>query len=71
MNESRDNERRDASAVGKLNRAQFDASATLLHHLGLSADAVAHIERRARIARRLPHELLVEIVDAAVQDAEP
>jgi len=51
-----------------LSRTQFDASATLLHHLGLSADAVEHIKRRARIEHRLPHELLVEIVEAAIQE---
>jgi hypothetical protein len=70
MNESTDNERRNTSAVGKLSRAQFDDSATLLHHLGLSAEAVDHIKRRARIARRLPHELLIEIVEEAIRNAK-
>jgi hypothetical protein len=68
MKGSGNSERRDTSAAGNRSRAQFDASATLLRDLGLSAHAVEYIKRRARMTRRLPHELLVEIVEAATQD---
>jgi hypothetical protein len=64
-------ERRDTSADGLRHRAIFDASVMILRDLDLSAHAIEHCKRRARETQRLPHKLLAEIVEAAIQDAEP
>lgn len=58
-------ERRDTSPAGGWNRAQFEASLNRLRSLGLSPRAVEHFRRLARETGRLPHELVLEIVEEA------
>lgn len=60
-------ERRDTSAVGLWNRMQFETSLEILRLLGLSVTGVEHCRRLARKTGRLPHELVAEIVEEAIQ----
>jgi hypothetical protein len=59
-------ERRDKSLVGAWNRAQFNLSLKSLDAFGFPAHIVAYCRDRARGAGRLPHEIVIEIVEAGV-----
>ena len=59
-------ERRDKSLGGAWNRAQFNLSLKSLHAFGFSAHVVEYCRDRARAAGRLPHELVIEIVEKAI-----
>jgi hypothetical protein len=59
-------ERRDPSPAGQSYRAQFEASNRTLRTLGLSAKAIDYCRRRARLTRRLPHEVAAEFVEGAI-----
>ena len=68
MSSMKSQERRNTSAVDLWNRAQVDASVRVRRMLGLSARATEYRKRRARLTRRLPHDLLVETVEEAILD---
>ncbi|MHB8730341.1 MAG: hypothetical protein ACYDAB_00915 [bacterium] len=56
-------ERRDISPAGVWNRDKFEASLGLLHALGLPLAVIEHYRERARHTRRLPHEIVAEVVE--------
>ena len=62
------NERRDTSPAGAWHRKQFETSVQILRLLRLSARSLEYCKRRARATRRLPHELVAEIVEDAILD---
>ena len=59
-------ERRDKSLAGAWNRAQFNLSLKSLDAFGFPAHVVEHCEERARRTGRLPHELVIELVEGAI-----
>lgn len=59
-------ERRDKSLTGAWNRAQFNLSLKSLGAFGFSTRVMEYCRDRARATGRLPHELVIEIVEAAI-----
>jgi hypothetical protein len=59
-------ERRDKSVAGAWNRVQFNLSLKSLDTFGFPARVVEYCRDRARATGRLPHELVIEIVEVAI-----
>jgi hypothetical protein len=59
-------EKRDMSPAGVWNRANFEASLTLLRKMGLSERVLDYCRNRARVTARLPHEELWDMVEGAL-----
>lgn len=59
-------ERREKSLAGAWNRAQFNLSLKSLDDFGFPAHLVESCLDRARATGRLPHEVVLELVEAAV-----
>ena len=62
-------ERRDKSLSGAWNRAQFNLSLKSLDAFGFPAHIVEYCRDRARATGRLPHEVVIEIVEIGVLHA--
>lgn len=63
-------ERRDNSPQGIVRRKRFEDSLDLLRALGLSSHAIEHYRWFARETRRMPHELVREMVEENVKRAD-
>jgi len=63
-------DRRDNSLQGIMRRRKFEDSLDLLRTLGLSSHAIEHYRWFARETRRLPHELVREMVEENVKRAD-
>ena len=61
-------ENRDTSLDGMLSRARFQKSLDILHTLGLSPQAIECIRRFAGITRKLPHEIVREVVEETARE---
>jgi hypothetical protein len=61
-------ERRDTSPAGAWNRAKFEASLRLLRKMGLPERSWDYCRSRARVTGQLPHEVLWEMVEAALSN---
>jgi hypothetical protein len=59
-------ERRDTTPAGQKHRARFEASVGILRSLGLSPQTIEYLRRHARVTRRLPHELVVDVVEGTI-----
>ena len=59
-------ERRDKSLGGAWNRAQFKLSLKSLNAFGFQEHVVEYCGERARAAGRLPHEVVIEMVEEAI-----
>jgi hypothetical protein len=59
-------ERRDTSPAGRWNRGQFEKSIELLRVIGLSPRALEYCRRRARETRRLPHQIVAQMIQEAI-----
>src|SRR5215469_10090111 len=59
-------ERRDSSLGGAWNRAQFELSLKSVGAFGFSSRITEYCRNRARASSRLPHEIVIEIVEQAV-----
>lgn len=59
-------ERRDKSLAGAWNRAQFNISLKSVNAFGFSTHVVEYCRERARMTGRLPHELVIELVEEAI-----
>ena len=62
-------ERRDKSLAGAWNRAQFNLSLKSVDAFGFRPHVVEYCGERARETGRLPHEVVIEIVEQAVLNA--
>lgn len=62
-------EKRDKSLAGALNRAQFNLSLKSVDTFGFSGRVVEYCRDHARKTGRLPHEVVIEIVEQAVLHA--
>jgi hypothetical protein len=60
-------ERRDASIPGKWQRTQFEFSSKQIAAFGFSEQVVEYCRQRARETKRLPHEILIDMVETAVR----
>jgi hypothetical protein len=60
-------ERRDSSLTGAWNRAQFELSLKSVGTFGFSTRITDYCRDRARATGRLPHEIVIEIVEEAVR----
>jgi hypothetical protein len=60
---------RDTSLAGAWNRAQFELSLKSIGTFGFSARVVEYCRGRARKTGRLPHELVIEMVEEAILHA--
>jgi len=59
-------ENRDTSHGGAWNRAQFELSFRSIGAFGLSPRVMEYCRARARATGRLPHEIVIEIVEEAI-----
>lgn len=59
-------ERRDKSLAGAWNRAQFNLSLKSVAAFGFRSHVVEYCRERARKTGRLPHEVVIEIVEEAI-----
>lgn len=59
-------ERRDKTFAGAWNRAQFNLSLKSLVAFGFSIRVVEYCREHARKTGRLPHELVIEMVEEAI-----
>lgn len=59
-------ERRDKSLAGAWNRAQFNLSLKSVDAFGFRSHVVEYCRQRARETGRLPHEVVIEIVEEAL-----
>lgn len=59
-------ERRDRSLAGAWNRAQFNLSLESLNAFGFSDHIVEYCRERGRKTRRLPHEVVIEMMEEAI-----
>jgi hypothetical protein len=62
-------ERRDKSLTGAWNRAQFNLSLKSLDTFGFPAHIVEYCRDRGRATGRLPHEVVIEIVEIGILHA--
>ncbi len=62
-------ERRDKSLAGTWDRAQFNLSLKSVIAFGFREHVVGFCRERARTTGRLPHEVIIEIVEAAIRRA--
>ena len=62
-------DRRDSSLGGAWNRAQFELSLKSIGAFGFSPQIMDYCSERARAAGRLPHEIVLEMVEEAVRRA--
>lgn len=62
-------EKRDTSHGGAWNRAQFELSLKSLGTFGFSPRVMDYARERARAAERLPHEIVIEIIEQAIRRA--
>ncbi|HEV2357081.1 MAG TPA: hypothetical protein VGZ23_05660 [bacterium] len=62
-------EKRETSFGGAWNRAQFELSLKSVGTFGFSPRVMEYCRERARAARRLPHEVVIEIVEEAIHRA--
>ena len=60
---------RDTSVAGAWNRAQFELSVKSISGFGFSSRVAEYCRERARATGRLPHELVIEIVEEAILTA--
>jgi len=61
-------EHRDTSFDGMLSRAKFQKSLDLVRALGLSPEAIECLRRFAGITRKLPHEIVREVVEQTARE---
>lgn len=66
MSDTRPLQRRDRSIAGAWNRAQFELSLKSIGTFGFSPSVMEHCRKRARATERLPHEIVIEIVETAI-----
>lgn len=59
-------ERRDKSLAGAWNRAQFNLSLKSVDAFGFRSHVVEYCRQRARETGRLPHEVVIEIIEEAL-----
>jgi hypothetical protein len=59
-------EKRDTSHGGAWNRAQFELSLKSLGTFGFSPHVIGYCRDRARATGRLPHEVVIEIVEVGI-----
>jgi hypothetical protein len=59
-------EKRDTSHGGAWNRAQFELSLKSLGPFGFSPRVMEYCRDRARATGRLPHEVVIEIVEIGI-----
>jgi hypothetical protein len=64
-------ERREASIPGKWQRTQFEFSSKQIAAFGFSEQVVEYCRERARDTKRLPHEILIDMVEIAVRAHSP
>jgi len=64
-----DAEQRDTSLGGTWNRAQFELSLRSIGSVGFSPRVMEYFRERARATGRLPHELVIEIVEEQIHRA--
>jgi hypothetical protein len=62
-------DRRDASLTGAWNRVEFELSLKSVGAFGFSPRITEHCRERARATGRLPHEIVIAIVEEAVTRA--
>ncbi|HEV2357422.1 MAG TPA: hypothetical protein VGZ23_07410 [bacterium] len=60
---------RDTSLAGAWSRAQFELSLKSISTFRFSTRVVEHCRVRARATGRLPHALMIEIVEEAILSA--
>jgi len=59
-------DRRDSSHRGAWKRAQFELSLKSINGFGFSPRVSDYCRERARATDRLPHEIVIEIVEEAI-----
>jgi hypothetical protein len=59
-------ERRNNSLAGAWHRAQFNLSLKSLNTFGFPAHIVEYCRDRARATERLPHEVVIEIIEVGI-----
>jgi len=59
-------EQRDTSHGGAWNRAQFELSLKSVGAFGFSPHVMAYSRDRARATGRLPHEIVIEMVEKEI-----
>ena len=59
-------EKRDTSQGGAWNRARFELSLKSLGPFGFSPHVMEYCRDRARAADRLPHEIVIEMIELAI-----
>lgn len=59
-------ERREKSLAGAWNRAQFNLSLKSLDAFGFRSHVVEYCRESARKTGRLPHEIVIEMVEEAI-----
>ena len=62
-------EKRDTSHGGAWNRAQFELSLKSVGAFGFSPHVMEYCRDRARATGRLPHEVVIEIVEIGILHA--
>lgn len=62
-------EKRDMSIAGVWNRSQFELSMKSIDAFGFSPRVSEYCRAHARATKRLPHQLVIEIVEEAVARA--
>ncbi len=62
-------DRRDSSLAATWNRTQFELSLKSIGAFGFSPRVMEYCQERARATGRLPHEIVLEIVEEAVSRA--
>ncbi|HLJ62368.1 MAG TPA: hypothetical protein VKZ50_21825 [bacterium] len=64
-------DKRDTTQLGGARRQRFEDSLDLLRALGLSVQAIDYYGSLARTTRKLPHEMVREVLEAQVRRANP
>jgi EAL domain-containing protein (putative c-di-GMP-specific phosphodiesterase class I) len=66
MSDVKSRQDRDTSYGGAWNRAQFELSLKSVRAFGFSPRIAEHCRDRARATGRLPHEIVIEIVEGEI-----
>ena len=59
-------ERRNTSIAGAWNRAQFNLSLKSVDAFGFRSHVIEYCRQRARETGRLPHEVVIDMVEEAI-----